>query len=86
MLMQVNLYLDGEITPIAYDYGMDLDGVLTPSPRLAMRSKGICLVVLQRGAVVPTARQQDTINTIQTINPNWDVRFFFQRSPARATN
>jgi hypothetical protein len=77
--MKVNFYLRGEVVPVAYDYEMDLDGVLVPSNTPIVRNRGTILIVLERGERVPTRGQLKTIATIRTINPNWELVWFFQK-------
>ena len=76
--MDVHLYLEGEVVPVAFDYKMDLEGVLYPSETPLVRNRGTILIVLDKGDRVPTRGQLRTIATIRTINPNWNLRFFFQ--------
>lgn len=76
--MKVNFYSQGDVVPMAYDYGMDTDGVLIPSRIPRSKDAERITIVLELGRQVPTPGQRETINIIRTINPTWDLGFFFQ--------
>jgi hypothetical protein len=78
--MKVHFYLEGGIIPANYDYDLDLDGILAPSNRPLVRNRGTILVVLQNNGKSPTRGQLKTIATIRTINPNWELSFYFQNT------
>jgi hypothetical protein len=76
--MKVRLFLQGEITPLIYDYDLDTDGVLIPSRRPKEKDKETLVIVLELGSEVPTKGQRETINNIRTINPTWIIETFYK--------
>jgi hypothetical protein len=81
--MKVKLYLQGEVTPLLYDYDLDADGVLIPSRRPKERNADTLVIVIERGLDVPTKGQSHTLKTISAINPTWPIETFFTIHPRR---
>lgn len=80
--MRLHFYLEGAaVTPALYDYSMDRDGVLWPSKRPGQGVSGKMYVILEVNGEIPTRGQLATIQTIKTINPDWELSFFFEIDP-----
>jgi hypothetical protein len=74
---KVNFYLQDEITPLTYDYDMDAFGVLLPARRNKAPDGKSINIVLEHGLEVPTREQREAIRNMQTLNPNWELSFFY---------